>query len=127
MLFDCTAAFVTLATRDLENAVLFYTKLWQQKPQIYRENVYAEFQLSGLRLGIFQPSKGNEAQFANSLNSKMSLCFEVRDLDGAIAHLTNIGYPPPGKIIIASHGREIYVYDPDGNRVILHQAEMRSL
>lgn len=122
MLFDCTAAFVTLATSDLKKLVSFYTKLWQQKPQIYRENAYAEFQLSSLRLGIFQPSKSNETEFANSLNSKMSLCFEVRDLDGAIAHLTNIGYPPPGEVIIASHGKEVYAYDPDGNRLILHQS-----
>ena len=87
--------------------------------------MYAEFQLSGLRLGIFQPSKGNEAEFANSLNSKMSLCFEVRDLDGAIAHLTNIGYPPPGEVVIASHGKEVYAYDPDGNRLILHQSSRK--
>jgi predicted enzyme related to lactoylglutathione lyase len=127
MHLDCTTALVTLATSDLEKLVSFYTNLWQQKPQNYRENVYAEFQLSDLRLGIFQPSKGNEAEFANGLNSEMSLCFEVQDLDAAIAHLTNIGYPPPGKIVTASHGREIYAYDPDGNRLIWHQAKMRSL
>jgi hypothetical protein len=32
-----------------------------------------------------------------------------------------LGYPPPGEIITASHGREIYTYDPAGNRLILHQ------
>jgi len=117
-----TAAFVTLATNNLNKLVLFYTKLWQQKPQIYRENVYAEFQISGLRLGIFQPQQSNESKFANSRNSRMSLCLEVKDLESAIAHLTNIGYPPPGEIVTASHGKEIYAYDPDGNRLILHQS-----
>ena len=57
MLSNCTAAFVTLATSDLDKIVLFYTDLWQQKPQIYRENVYAEFQISGLRLVFFSQIK----------------------------------------------------------------------
>ncbi len=122
MLSNCTAAFITLATSDLDKLVLFYTELWQQKPQIYRQNVYAEFQISGLRLGIFQPNKSNNAEFANSRNSSMSLCLEVEDLASAIAHLTNIGYPPPREIVTASHGKEIYAYDPDGNRLVLHQS-----
>ena len=122
MLSNCTAAFMTLATRDLDRLLLFYTNFWQQKPQIYRQNVYAEFQIAGLRLGIFQPDKSNNAEFANSCNSSMSLCLEVENLESAIAHLTNIGYPPPGEIVIASHGKEVYAYDPDGNRLILHQS-----
>lgn len=122
MPFNCTAAFVTLATSDLESLVLFYTKLFQQKPQIYRQNVYVEFQIFGLRLGIFQPNQSNNAEFADSRNSRMSLCLEVEDLESAIAHLTNIGYPPPGEIVTASHGKETYAYDPDGNRLILHQS-----
>jgi hypothetical protein len=52
----------------------------------------------------------------------MSLCLEVANLDQAIARLTHLGYPPPGPILTASHGREIYAYDHDGNRLILHQA-----
>ena len=122
MLSNCTAAFVTLATSDLDKLVLFYTEFWQQKPQIYRQNVYAELQISGLRLGIFQPDKSNNAEFANSRNSSMSLCLEVENLESAIAQITNIGYPPPGEIVTASHGKEIYAYDPDGNRLILHQS-----
>ncbi len=52
----------------------------------------------------------------------MSLCLKVPDLEVAIAHLTRLGYPPPGEILTASHGREIYAYDPDGNWLVLHQA-----
>lgn len=55
--------------------------------------------------------------------NKISLCLEVSNLEDAIAHLTALGYPPPGDISIASHGREIYAYDLDGNRLILHQAK----
>ena len=122
MLSNCTAALMTLATRDLDKLVLFYTSFWQQKPQIYRQNVHAEFQIAGLRLGIFQPDKSNNAEFANSRNSSMSLCLEVENLESAIAHLTNIGYPLSGEIVTASHGKEVYAYDPDGNRLILHQS-----
>ncbi len=114
---------MTLATRNLDKLVLFYTELLQQKPQIYRQNVYAEFQISGLRLGIFQPHQSNSAEFSNSRNSSMSLCLEVENLESAIAHLANIGYPPPGEIVVASHGKEIYAYDPNGNRLILHQSK----
>ncbi|PSB30750.1 VOC family protein [Chlorogloea sp. CCALA 695] len=122
MLSNCTAAFVTLATSNFDKLVSFYTEFWQQKPQIYRQNVYAEFQIAGLRLGIFQPDKSNNAEFANSRNSSISLCLEVEDLNSAIAHLTNISYPPSGEIVTASHGKEVYAYDPDGNRLILHQS-----
>ncbi|RCJ24842.1 glyoxalase [Nostoc minutum NIES-26] len=123
MVFQYTDALVTLATVNLEKLVNFYTQLLGQKPTTFIPNVYAEFQLIGLRLGIFQPKKIHEPEFENSAQSKLSLCLEVSNLEDAIAHLTNLGYPPPTEISIASHGREIYAYDPDGNRLILHQAK----
>jgi hypothetical protein len=121
MSFDYTVAFVTLAAIDSATLVDFYRLVLEQEPNPFIPNVYAEFHLAGLRLGIFQPKKINHQEFANSRGSGMSLCLEVTDLEKAIAHLTQIGYPPPGEIAIASHGREIYVYDPCGNRLIFHQ------
>ena len=126
MVFQYTDAFVTLATNDIENIVFFYTKFLREKPIKLIPNIYAEFQLIGVKLGIFQPKKTNESEFINSLKSKISLCLEVSNLEDAIAHLTALGYPPPGEITTASHGREIYAYDPDGNRIILHQSKMDS-
>ncbi|MBH8573194.1 VOC family protein [Nostocaceae cyanobacterium CENA369] len=123
MVFQYTDAIVTLATINLDDLVNFYTKLFGQKPASFIPNVYAEFQLTGLKLGIFQPQKSHESEFENSAKSQLSLCLEVSNLSDAIAHLTNLGYPPPGEISIASHGKEIYAYDPDGNRLILHQAK----
>ena len=119
MVFQCSDAFVTLATVDLENIVLFYTRLFGRAPVNQILNVYAEFQLPGLRLGIFKP-KVNEQEFEPARGG-MSLCLEVKDLEAAITHLTILGYSPPGEIYTASHGREIYAYDPAGNRLILHQ------
>ena len=48
----------------------------------------------------------------------------MNNLETAISHLTSLGYPPPGEISTASHGQEIYAYDPDGNRLILHQSHI---
>jgi predicted enzyme related to lactoylglutathione lyase len=122
MTFPYTDAFVTLAAADAETLVRFYRQLLDQEPKPYIPYVYAEFQLTGLRLGIFQPKPTHLEEFANSTQSGMSLCLEVDNLEDAIAHLTSIGYPPPGEITTASHGREIYAYDPMGNRLILHQS-----
>ncbi len=123
MVFPYTNAFVTIASVNCENLVNFYTKLLEQKPVLLIPNVYAEFNLVSMRLGIFKPKNTNESEFEAITTSKISLCLEVSNLEDAIAHLTTLGYPPPGDISIASHGREIYAYDPDGNRLILHQAK----
>jgi len=117
-----SAALITLASNNIELLVIFYTKLLKQEPVVYVPNSYAEFQLTGLRLGIFKPKENNCQEFQTQAKSGMSLCLEVSDLEAAIAHLTNLGYPPPKEILIASHGKEIYAYDPAGNRLILHQA-----
>jgi predicted enzyme related to lactoylglutathione lyase len=117
-----TEALVTIAAINIKNLVDFYSQLLEQNPISLIPNVYAEFQLPGLRLGIFQPKKHHESEFETTAKSKISLCLEVSNLETAIAHLTTLGYPPPGDISIVSHGREIYAYDPEGNRLILHQA-----
>jgi predicted enzyme related to lactoylglutathione lyase len=123
MVLAITNALVTLGVTDFSQVIDFYSKFLNQEPQPFIPNVYGEFRLNGgLRLGIFQPKAQHFSEFSNSNQSGMSLCLEVEDLSSAIAHLTALGYPPPGKITIASHGKEIYAYDPAGNRLILHQS-----
>lgn len=121
MNFNYFDVFVTIATNDLQSSVDFYRQLFQQEPNMAHSLVYAEFQLEKLRIGIFKPKPERQAEF-NNLGSSISICLEVEDLEQAIACLTYMGYPPPGKIIEASHGKEIYAYDPAGNRLILHQS-----
>lgn len=116
-------AFLTIASNDLEQAIAFYSQLLDQKPQPYIPNVYAEFALKSMRLGIFKPKADHQSEFNNSRYSAMSICLEVTNLDNAIEHLSKMGFPPPGEITIASHGREIYAYDPMQNRLILHQSK----
>ncbi len=117
----CTHAYLALASDRLEALVAFYSALLDQAAEPYQRDRYAEFQLPGLKLAIFKPRPDHEAPFEPSPTSPSSLVLEVVDLEGAIAHFTHQGYPPPGPIITATHGREIYAYDPDGNRLILHQ------
>ncbi|MEC4816847.1 MAG: VOC family protein [Scytonema sp. PMC 1069.18] len=122
MTFNYIDIFVTLATAKIENLLSFYTQFLGIEPTNVIPKVYGEFQLPGLKIGIFQPKSSQLSEFETSRNSTMSLCLEVKDLESTIAHLTALGYPPPGEIIKASHGQEIYAYDPDGNRLILHQS-----
>lgn len=115
-------ALVTIAAVNFEELVNFYTQILEEKPANLIPHIYAEFQISGLRLGIFKPKQTDESEFAAIAKSQLSLCLEVSNLELAIAHLASLGYPPPGEITTASHGREIYAYDPNGNRLILHQS-----
>ena len=55
----------------------------------------------------------------------MSICLEVADLEYAIAFLKAIGYPSNNNVMISSHGKELYVYDPLGNRIILYQKNQK--
>lgn len=122
MSWHCHQAFIVLAARDWLTLVDFYTQLLQKSPESSISGVYAEYQLGGLHLGIFNPKADERPIFEGTTSGGMSLCFEVENLEEAIAHLTDLGYPPFGKIIKASHGCEIYASDPEGNRLILHQS-----
>ncbi|NJK38570.1 MAG: VOC family protein [Oscillatoriales cyanobacterium SM2_3_0] len=122
MPLSCHSAFVTIADPEIAPLVEFYRQILGFPPQIYQKQVYAEFQLGGFRLGIFKPKQTHEPEFANRARTGLSLCLEVENLDRAIAHLNQLGYPPPGEMITPSHGREIYGCDPQGNRLILHEA-----
>jgi hypothetical protein len=120
-----TEAFVALASSQLEVMVAFYEGLLAQQATPFWPGRYAEWALKGgLKLGIFGPKADHQAEFAAEAAGPFSLCLEVENLEAAIAHLTRLGYPPPGPVQTASHGREVYAYDPDGNRIILHQGHL---
>lgn len=114
-------SFLTLGCHDLGRSVEFYRALLSQPPRVHIPEKYAEFHLPGLRLALFAPKDGHQAEFMGK-SGPMSLCLEVADLEAAIAHLAAIAHPPPGPIVTASHGREVYAYDPQGNRLIFHES-----
>jgi predicted enzyme related to lactoylglutathione lyase len=118
----CNEIFIAIADPDGRQLTDFYTQLFGRSPDSFIPQVYAEYRLPGLRLGLFKPKSDHWPEFAHSAHSGISLCLEVTNLEQAIAHLTQLGYPPTGSITVASHGREIYAYDPLGNRLILHES-----
>ncbi len=118
------SALVTIASVNFDLVVDFYTQFLGLNPDRYIPAVYAEFSISGLKLGIFCPKSSNRDEFGHPSHSGMSLCLEVASLESSIDQLAQLGYPPLGPITTASHGREIYAYDPDGNRLILHQTSL---
>jgi hypothetical protein len=113
-------AFVTLAAPDFGALVDFYQQLLGQSPQPFLPQHYAEFRLGSLSLGIFWPKPEHGCEFAQAAHSPLSLCLEVADLDLALAQLSPLNCRQ-GDVMEASHGREVYVYDPLGNRLILYQ------
>ncbi len=119
-------AWITLAPRNFSKACEFYSNLLGKPPDqtLMRSNqlIYAEFHLTGFNLGIYAPKFQPQASGYSSL----SMCFQVDDLETSIELITNLGYPPAGEIVTASHGREVYVFDPDENRLILYQPKIRS-
>ncbi len=122
MSLQCSTVFVALADLDGGKLNTFYQALFEQEPSIKIPQVYTEFQLPGIRLGLFNPKAAHYTEFVSQSSGGMSLCLEVENLETAIAHIAHLGYPPPGQIQQASHGREMYAYDPCGNRLILHES-----
>lgn len=118
-------AFVALATNDFDQTVDFYQGLLGQLPQPFMADRYAEFQLGdSLSLAIFPPKPEQQEEFALTHAGPLSLCLEVTDLEGAIAHL-DAQACPHGDILKASHGQEVYAYDPQGNRLIIYQPKAK--
>jgi len=131
MTLQCSTVFVALADPDGKTLVRFYRQLFGQEPVWHVPEVYAEFQISGLRLGIFKPSLIHRSEFETQAGS-ISLCIEVEQLEEAIASVEQAfiqtrltgDHLLPSDIITASHGREVYAYDPAGNRLILHETKL---
>jgi predicted enzyme related to lactoylglutathione lyase len=120
MLFS--RAFVTIAAADWPRSVAFYTALTGDSPRSVIPGRYGEFMLAGLQLAIYQP-KTLEITLPERYPI-LSICLQVPDLDEAIGELGTIGYPVSMGIQKVSHGCEVYIYDPDGNRLILYQPNL---
>jgi predicted enzyme related to lactoylglutathione lyase len=122
-MFNYSAALVTIAAIDFDRLLAFYSVLLQQAPQPHQPHVYGGFKIAGIDLGIFQPKASNNQEFAGQTPGAVSLCLSVDNLEKVLEHLATNGYPQTSTVLNASHGRECYIYDPDGNRIILHQGQ----
>jgi predicted enzyme related to lactoylglutathione lyase len=122
MQFSFARAFVSIAAIDWHKSVAFYQALSQAPPIVLMADRYAEFELAGLRIGIYSPRR-IEQVFPDP-HPRLSLCLEVRRLEAALEHLRDLGELIPSGIHQVSHGREVYAYDPDGNRLILYEPHL---
>lgn len=114
-------AWVTIAAVQFDRSVNFYQQLFQQEPQIFTPEKYAEFEAFGIRLGIYRPTVEESPEKAPiTLFPAVSLCVQIEKLEEAIALLDRID-AFISEIRTMSHGREAYAYDPDGNRIILYE------
>lgn len=111
-------AFVSLAAPQWQRSIAFYQALLAQPPQSLQPDRYGVFDLGGWQLAIYRPKVDELGPQA--VYPALSLCFQVPDLDQTLAHLSRLNLDPE-PIQTASHGREVYLYDPDGNRIILYE------
>jgi predicted enzyme related to lactoylglutathione lyase len=121
---EYSTGLTTIATLDFDLMVKFYQQLLGKAPYSYQPDSYAGWKIPGLELGIFRPHPSQQDQFAAPSQSSrpISLCLEVADLEQAMVLAAQIGRV--SVVMIASHGRECYLYDPDDNRIILHERTM---
>ena len=121
MALEYSIAWVTIAAQNFEKTHNFYAQLLGKEPDRMMGPVdapiYAEFHLKGLHIGVYRP----KTEIFTSEPSRLSICLQVEDLENSIAHLSEIDHPVSGDILTSRHGREVYVLDPDGNRLILYQ------
>ncbi len=124
--------FLSLGAQRFDPLVAFYQQVFDHPPPLLKPGVYAEFHLAGLRFALYTVPNATPTP-APSLSHDspgLGICLQVADLElvlervqTAIAH-----YPHPciaaiGAILTPSHGREVHILDPEGNRFILYQPQ----
>jgi len=113
-------AFAAIGSEAFDRAVAFYVGLLGREPDERAGDTYAAFLLPGLKLGVFRPSRARVEGFRNPTARQvgLNLVLRVPDLARAAAEVERLGGSADAPFD-APHGRELYAYDPDGNRLIL--------
>lgn len=120
------SALVAIAASPFSLTSEFYQQLFNQSPKNFQPERYAEFHLPGICLALFSPKPTQAQEFSAPAQSPISLCLKLESLEAAIDEVKMIEQKlrldcQMGEISHASHGRELYLYDPQGNRIILYQ------
>jgi catechol 2,3-dioxygenase-like lactoylglutathione lyase family enzyme len=119
--FVITRSRITIATIDWSASLKFYQDLLQRPPAVLQPDRYAEFGLPDWTIALYAPRLAEIPQPHSDPHPSLSLCLDVKPLASAIARLTALNYPIAHGIQRSSHGQEIYLYDPNGNRIILYE------
>jgi predicted enzyme related to lactoylglutathione lyase len=117
--FVITRSLITIASIDWATTLTFYQDLLQQSPQFVQPDRYAEFRLPDCTIALYAP-RAAETPTPQPYPS-LSLCLHVNSLASAIAQLESRNIAIPSGIQHSGHGQEIYITDPNGNRIILYE------
>ena len=101
----------SLRTSNLERLAAFYS-------------LFLELVHSGPGWNIFRWDQGQltlwqQTGFRAEEGAALQMCFYVTDLEAACGRLEKLG--PLTPIHHASHGREVFLTDPDGNILIFYE------
>ncbi len=115
-------SFVTIAVANWQQSLQFYQCLLQLAPKVLQPDRYAEFDPPSCTIALYvaRPEESSQPTELSAYPS-MSLCLQVKSISAVLAQLKTINYDAPAGIQQSSHGAEIYVYDPNGNRIILYE------
>jgi catechol-2,3-dioxygenase len=118
--FVITRSLITIAPIDWSISLTFYQNLLQRPPQVLQPDRYAEFRLDHCTIALYAPRLA-ETPILQQPYPSLSLCLHVKSLTAAIAHLQSFNIAIPLGIQHSTHGQEIYIADPNGNRIILYE------
>lgn len=125
-----TEIFISLGVVNFPSMVTFYEGVLGFTPSRLKSGVYAEFHQLGTRLVLYSvPPENLINPIKRSYTSPgLSICLQVTELETllqqisrAIAHSPVLSTVTIGTIMNQSHGREVHLSDPEGNRLILYQ------
>jgi predicted enzyme related to lactoylglutathione lyase len=109
--------FVSVATRDLDEAVHFYgDTLGLERSAYVPERGYAEFETGNLTLSIIVPEKMGMKHFT----SRGPIALHVEDMAQARARLTDAGVEFQGEPFDTGVCFMSFFSDPNGNALMLH-------
>ena len=106
----------SLKTTRFDEQHAFYTLLLGP-PKGTSVKGSAIFQLPGCSLVLWETD-----EIAPDANSPLQLCFQVDDLGKAVSDLPEGVTASP--VQIASHGREVFLRDVDGNVLIIYEPNL---
>jgi predicted enzyme related to lactoylglutathione lyase len=110
--------FVSVPTRDLETAVVFYGETLGLRRSVYRPGgTVAEFETGTVTLTVVDPQRMGIGSFHANANH---VALHVEDVAAARAELEARGVAFLGDIFDTGVCHMAFFNDPDGNALMLH-------
>jgi predicted enzyme related to lactoylglutathione lyase len=111
--------FVSVPTRDLERAAVFYGETLGLHRSVYRpERNFAEFETGTVTLSVVNPERMGIGSFQANANH---IALHVEDVAAARATLEERGITFHGETLDTTVCHMAIFSDPDGNALMLHR------